>query len=128
MDQYLYRDILRRNLQQSARKLNIQSDFVFQHDNDPKHTARSVKIWLEGNVSNVLEWPPQSPDINPIENLWDYLDRQIRQTPINNLNELKTALQEEWDKIPVKITQELVESIPRRLAAVRIAKGYPTKY
>lgn len=128
MDQFVYRNILEQNLMESARQLNIESDFVFQHDNDPKHTARSVKEWLSLNIPNVLEWPAQSPDINPIEHLWDHMDRQIRKMSISNLNQLKSAIVNEWAKIPPAVTRKLVESMPRRLQAVRNAKGNPTKY
>lgn len=128
MDQYVYKNILEENLLASARKLNIEADWIFQHDNDPKHTARSVKNWLAANVDSVLEWPPQSPDLNPIEHLWEVLDKKIRKTTISNIAELKTVIQNEWNKISADETSKLVNSMPKRLQAVRKAKGNPTKY
>lgn len=128
MDQYIYMNILRFQLLPSACVMGIKDTFSFYQDNDPKHKAKSVQEWLTANCSNVLQTPPQSPDLNPIENLWSFLEREIRKHVINNVNDLKTALQEEWTKIPVQYVKRLVESMPRRLEAVIKSKGYPTKY
>lgn len=71
MDKMKYLDILTRNLRQSAENLNLPSEFYFQQDNNPKHTSHVVREWLLYNVKKKqLKTPPQSPDLNPIENLW----------------------------------------------------------
>ena len=66
---YMYKDILENNLFQSAVKLNLGKNIVFQHDNDPKHTANIVKNWLNKQGIERLNWPPFSPNMNPIEHL-----------------------------------------------------------
>ena len=67
-------------------------------DNDPKHTSKVVAKWLKDNLAKVLEWPSQSPDLNPIENLWAELKTHVRARP-TNLTPLHQLCQEEWAKI-----------------------------
>lgn len=128
MTKFVYLNILRRNLRSSARKLGIIDTFSYYQDNDPKHKSNLVQSWLLGNCPNLMETPAQSPDCNPIEHLWEELDRRIRKRQISNEEDLKKALQEEWQNIPSETTKKLVESMPKRLEAVINNKGYPTKY
>ncbi|GFW56349.1 transposable element Tcb1 transposase [Trichonephila clavipes] len=118
-----YIDILRHNLQSSAQKLGLGTSFVFQQDNDPKHTANLTREWLLYNSPRQLKTPPQSPDINPIENLWHKLDVEVRKHKISFKDELKRVLLQEWHKIPNSTTKTLVLSMRNRLQAVINAKG-----
>jgi len=88
-----------------------------------------VKSWKENNIT-CLRWPAQSPDMNPIEHLWDELERRIRSyDPLpKNKEELWEILQTEWHNIDVNIYQNLVSSMSNRIAAVIQSKGNPTKY
>jgi len=96
---------LRDNLSESAIKLGKGKEYYFQQDNDHKHTAKKTKEWLLYNMPKQLVTPSQSPDINPIANLWHILDLQIRKRKISNKNDIKIALIEEWSKILYPILQ-----------------------
>lgn len=128
MDQYKYIDILKRNLQSSAEKLGIRSDYYFQQDNDPKHKAMNTRLYLAYNTPHLLETPPQSPDINPIEHVWNMLERKIRNHHITNKNLLRKALHDEWIGLSTDFIEKLVLSMPNRLREVIKLKGYPTRY
>lgn len=128
MTAQVYCNILRDNLKQSAETMGLGRIFKFQQDNDPKHTARITKQYFEDNEVDLLEWPSMSPDLNPIEHLWDELDRRIPVSIRRNRNLFKNKILETWSIIPVETLQNLVESMPRRLKAVLQNNGGHTKY
>ncbi|GFX82105.1 transposable element Tc1 transposase [Trichonephila clavipes] len=128
MHKMAYLNILQNNLKESADNLGLGSNFIFQQDNDPKHTAFVVEEWLLYHCRNQLNILPQSPDLNVIDNLWSHLERSVQKHQITSKEQLKTVLQEEWLNIAPETTRHLVESMPRRLEAVISAIGYATKY
>lgn len=128
MTALMYIDILRHNLKASAKNLGLETSFIFQQDNDPKHTANRTREWLLYNAPRQLKTPPQSPDINPIENLWHQLDLAVRKHKISSKEELKRTLLQEWQKITPGTTNALILSMKNRLQAVINAKGMHTKY
>lgn len=103
MDKFVYNDILRKNVKQSAAKLDMLPTYMFQQDNDPKHTADLNKTWLIWNVPKQLKTPPQSADLNPIEHLWAFLKPRVHSRNPSSKEELKKVVTEEWCKISPQI-------------------------
>ncbi|CAJ0944258.1 unnamed protein product [Ranitomeya imitator] len=128
MNVAMYREILSANLLPSARALKMKRGWVFQHDNDPKHTARATKEWLHKKHFKVLEWPSQSPDLNPIENLWRELKVRVAKRKAKNITALEEICMEEWANIPTTVCGNLVKTYRKRLTSVIANKGYITKY
>ncbi len=104
------------------------ADFIFQQDLAPAHTGKGTKSWFNDHGVTVLDWPANSPDLNPIENLWGIVKRKMRDTRPNNADDLKAAIKATWASIPPQQCHKLITSMPRRIEAVIKAKGAPTKY
>ena len=127
MNQSQYISVLKNEMLPSAKE-RFHSNFIFQHDNAPCHAAKSVKAFLEGENITLLQWPPQSPDLSPIEPLWSEVDRKIKDKTPRNLDELWRDIEQAWYSIPSSLCRKLVESVPRRLQSTIANYGGPTRY
>jgi hypothetical protein len=130
----IYRNVLQDHLLPFANEAR-EIGWVFMQDNDPKqgspHMARSSKLmkqWFLDNEITVLDHPPQSPDLNPIEHLWEELKRRAKGKKFRNRDEAWAFYSAEWKKIPTETLNKLVTSMPSRSRAVYAAKGFATKY
>ncbi|KAK3564767.1 hypothetical protein QTP86_025274, partial [Hemibagrus guttatus] len=97
-------------------------------DNAPCHKAEMLQEWFDdhNNQFEVLTPPPNSPDLNPIQNLWDVLDKQVpsMEAPPHNLLDLKDLLLTSWCQIPQHTFRDLVESMPRLVRAVLVGRFF----
>ncbi len=109
---------------------NLNPNAIFMHDNARPHVAGICRNALQTNNVDVLDWPPYSADCNPIEHLWDMLDRKVRaRTPAPTTHaQLRHALIQEWHRIPQWRVNRLVSSMSRRVQAVIRERGAHTRY
>ena len=128
----VYREILEEYL-----PTMMEDDTIFMQDNAPIHTAKLVKEYLTSMGFRILKWPPYSPDLNPIENVWKLLKDRIFERDPNlgkaskneqSLKRLCQLAEEVWLDLEIELINKLVDSLPRRLEAVRNVGGWYTKY
>jgi transposase len=91
---------------------------ILQQDNAPPHVSRATKSYFSDERLDILDWPPNSPDLNPIENAWSFLKNRIETRSPKSLQELETIACEEWDQLPKTFLNNLIDSMPRRIAQV----------
>lgn len=136
MDKELYGTILRDELRKTV-KLVCQetglrtNQIIFQQDNDPKHTSGTVKDYLKKQKFVVMDWPSQSPDLNPIEHMWALVKRRLNDydTPPSGMQELFERVTDVWyHKITKEECLNVIDSMPLRCDAAIKAKGRWTDY
>jgi transposase len=111
-------------------RTEVPEHLIWMDDNAPPHRAQVVQEYLQAEGVERLQWPAISPDLNPIEKMWDLLRTAVaRRHPLPaKLDDLRVALAQEWDSIPMQTVQSLIRSMTRRCQAVLVAQGGPTKY
>ncbi len=125
----VYQDILEHFILPSAEQLFKDANYIFQQDSAPAHTAKSTRSWLNDHGVGVLDWPVNSPDLNPgVENLWGIVKRKMRNKRPKQFRWAEGHCQRNLGFIPPQQCHKLITSMPRRIEAVIKAKGAPTKY
>lgn len=91
--------------------------FIYQQDNAPAHTAFLTMCHLNRKLGpgNVMKWPANSPDLNPIENLWGIIKRKLQSTEFDNVAEWRQAINEEWERISDQTLESLINSMKNRV-------------
>ncbi|GFU67053.1 transposable element Tcb1 transposase [Trichonephila clavipes] len=124
-----YIEILQNKFLPTARDLLGNQSWIFQDDNAPCHRAKVVQKCLEDHTVNRMNWPGQSPDLNPIESLWFKIGYEISKKKPSNKRGLSEALIFSFNHIVTKdLLLKLVHSMPKRCRAVFKANGWPIKY
>ena len=109
--------------------MKVHRRSVFMHDGAPCHRSRTVKDYLMSERIKVLDWPGNSPDLNPIEKLWSILKNKVSEKQPSSATELVEAIKNVWcTEISKDYCESLISSMPNRIAAVIKNKGGATKY
>ena len=128
MNSSKYLDVLENKLLPTISKYQIANS-IHLDDSAPSHRTKAVKNWHIDNGIEQIDWPGNSPDLNPIENLWSFLKRKLTRRTIKSKAELIKEFTKIWNnEIPTDYLQSLISSIPKRLKDTMINKGGPTKY
>lgn len=101
---------------------------IFMHDMAPPHSARSTRNFLCAQNTTVLDWPGNSPDLNPIENIWAHVQRQLPRTLPRNEQELWARIQTAWQEVPLSVVRNVISSMPARVDEVIRNRGGHTHY
>ncbi len=124
----VYQEVLEHFMLPAADQL-YEMQISFSNRTWHLHTVPKLPVtWFKDHGIPVLNWPANSPDLNPIENLWGIVKRKMRYARPNNAEELKATIRATWALITPEQCHRLIDSMPRRIAAVIQAKGAPTKY
>jgi uncharacterized protein (DUF2267 family) len=129
MNQTKYVETLNTKLLRTIRDVFPTGNFIFQNDNVPCHHAKTVKKWIRDSGVPTLDWPAQSPDLNPIENLWSRMAKIVSVRKATTKRTLIEAVIQAWHHVvTVEELENLYNSLPRRCSLVVESKGWPTKY
>ena len=118
LDADKYVDILTQNLSPK-----YKNNLIFQQDNDPKHTSKKVQKMLADNNIKYLDWPSNSPDLNPIENVWSILKMKIAKHRTNSTGEFEKCIIDEWNNISFITISNIIKSMPVRIMKVIANNG-----
>ena len=129
MNSEWYKNVLSHQLLPTIQMQFGNDNFVFQQDGTPCHKSRAIKEFLRANSIEVLApWPGNSPDLNPIENLWAILKKQVDKQKPTNCKQLQTLIQYEWSSIHSELINKLVSSMPKQIKEVLRKNGQHCKY
>jgi hypothetical protein len=132
-----YYDVVRQTLLPEGQRLmgrNGHRSWKLQQDNDPTHkkpSAKAVSEWnagTQGKVHLLDDWPPNSPDLSPIENAWSCIQARLDSAGCQNLDEFKATLVQEWENIDKKIIRNLMTSLPTRMKKCVDREGRKINY
>lgn len=131
MNSAKYKSVLQNKLMPQLGKWFKGTDnCTFMQDGAPCHTAKCIYKYLEYKKVKVLDWPGNSPDMNPIENVWDYLKKEVAKSAPTTKEKLVAVLNSTWRNSPNinQMIQSCINSMPRRIDALLQVKGKHTKY
>lgn len=128
LNSWLYRDILEHHLKPSYQRFFPRGLWRFQQDNASPHYTAEVNTWMHNHGVHIMEFPPRSPDLNPIENVWHVLKYRVEHRNPRTGEELEQFLGEEYEAIREEECTTLAHSMPARMQQCIEYQGHKTKY
>jgi len=128
LDARKYQSILSLNLVSSARQFWPKGQWWFQQDNATPHTAATSQVWFHNHGVDLIDWPAWSPDLNPIENLWNDLKRRVYAHHAQTMEELEHWIGVEWQATDLNFISHICRSMPHRLELLRDSCGHKISY
>ena len=123
----VYKELLRQHALPHLRKRTVETP-IFMQDNATSYKSKTVLSYLEEEGIAVMKWPPQSPDMNPIENVWKIIGEKVQNRNPQNIDDLWGFLKEKWESITTTLCDKLIGSCGQRCNEVIQWKGKFTKY
>ena len=123
-----YIEILENSLNPSIDLWQLQDGFIFQQDNASCQKVHIVSDWFNSNKIQLLPWPANSPDLNPIENLWSWLDHKLGKEQLYNLEDLKSSISHHLKNVPDEVIKTLMNSMPERVQECLKTNGGTTRF
>ena len=126
LDTNLYIEILEFSLPEMNKI--IKNSVILQFDNDPKHISLKALEFYKENNTKYIDWPSNSPDLNPIENIWVKIKNKLCRQEFDNINKLRKKEEKEWDSLTKKNLQTYSKSMNNRIESYLLLNGKITKY
>ena len=98
-------------------------NFLFQCDNDPKHKSKLALEFYSKNKLDRLEWPPYSPDLNPIENVWGIVKQQVNKCNLSKISEVIAKVKEIWSELDQEVIENVFQNMSIRLNKLIESEG-----
>jgi transposase len=112
----------------SAARQQFRQNWRLQQNNNPKHTNNICKRFINNNVPQLLEWPSNSPEVNPIENIWSIVKPKVEKRKPKDIDELELFLAEEFKNTEINVVKNCVMSMKKRCLSLISSKGERIKY
>jgi hypothetical protein len=128
LDARRYQTILGLNLVTSAHLFWPRGQWWFQQDNASQHTAGTSREWFHNHGVDLIDWPAWSPDLNPIEELWNDLKRRVYGKHPQTMELLERVITQEWAATDLNFIARICRNMPHRLQLVVSNQGHKIAY
>jgi len=123
-----YNTLLTEAIPETFEDLDIRSAWLLEDNATPHGTKDVINTKANLKLKKLLDYPANSPDLNPLESLWSYWKTKVKNREPSSLEELEVYAYEEWEKIPLDLIRNYIKSMPNRLSAIIANEGQHTKY